>query len=117
MEWLGGIPPPSPPTPPPPPPPTTHQPLQEDCGGGGSCEADVEAEVVGEVEGGDEVGVYVPKVGGYVPKLELCLTQLGLHEIRHVFGSDSEVLISSLHSQVPEYTHTHTAHTVRSTAT
>jgi hypothetical protein len=52
-----------------------------------------------------------------VPKLELCLTQLGLHEIRHVFGSDSEVLISSLHSQVPEYTHTHTPHTVRSTAT
>jgi len=110
VEWLGGIPPPSPPTPPPPPPPTTNQPHEEDCGGGGSCEADVEAEVVGEVEGADEKG-------GYVPKLELCLTQLGLHEIRHVFGSDSEVLISSLHSQVPEYTHTHTPHTVRATAT
>ena len=107
MEWLGGIPPPPPPLPPP---PTTHQPLQEHCGDGGSCEADVEAEVEGKVEGGDEVGVYVPK-------LELCFTQLGLHEIRHVFGSDSEVLISSLHPQVPEYTHTHTPHTVRATAT
>ena len=65
---------------------------------------------MGEVEGGDEVGVYVAK-------LELCLTQLGLHEIRHVFGSDSEVLISSLHSQVPEYTLTHSPHTLRATAT